>query len=180
MSKKNNIWLTFFPCLWAHRISKVGLQLGRFGLIVAGARQRSIMRLVIKLWGTDDFVEGLTAHAEGCLATWAICMSLFIPVHLLSTLYDTSCAFGGLATSHIFCHSCVIQLFENCVESVTIGSRLMVLFFLGKEIRAFRDAKAHRFTICFRLLELWTIVIEDMLGVLFCIVQKPGTFREGV
>ena len=113
------------------------------------------MRLVIKLSGTDNLVISLTAHTERSRASWAeICMILFTPIYLLSTLYVLSCAFGGLATSHVVCHACVVQLFEYSAKSVTIGWRLMVLFFLGKEVRALWYAKAHRFTMNFRALEL--------------------------
>ena len=113
------------------------------------------MRLVIKLRGTDDFVVSLTAHTERSRASRAeICMNLFTPIYLLSTLYVLSSAFGGLATSHVVCHACVVQLFEYSVKSVTIGWRLMVLFFLGKEVRALRDTKAHRSTVYFRALKL--------------------------
>ena len=56
----------------------------------------------------------------------------------------------------------------------------MVMFFLRKEVGALRDAKAHRFTEGLRLQELRAVVVEDMLRVLFRIVQEPWTFRERV
>ena len=105
------------------------------------------MRLVIKLRGTDNFVVSLTAHTERSRASRAeIWMSIFTPIYLLSTLYVLSCAFSGLASLHVACHACVVQLFEYSVKSVTIGWRLMVLFFLWEEVRALRDAETHRFT----------------------------------
>ena len=142
------------------------------------------MRLVIKLRGTDNFVEGFAAHAERCRASRAhFCMNerLFVSVDLLSALHVLSSAFGCLAASHIIPgHARVLQLFENGVEAVTIGCRLMVLLFLGEEVRALRDAKAHRFTEGLILVELRTVVVEDVLCVLLLIVQEPGPFRERV
>ena len=142
--------------MWTHRIRKAGFHIGRLVLIIAWARQRSVMWLVIKLCRTDNLVEGFTAYTEGRRASRAnICMTnLFTSVYILSTLQVLSCAFSSLASSHILGKACVVQLFENSVKSVTIGRRLMVLFFLGKEVRALRDAEAHRFTESLRLLEL--------------------------
>ena len=142
------------------------------------------MRLVIILRGTDNFVVGLAAHAERRRAPRAhICMieRLFVSIDLLSALQGLPSAFGCLAASHIIPgHARVLQLFENGVEGVTIGCRLMVLLLLGEEVGALRDAKAHRSTEGLILAELRTVVVEDVLCVLLLIVQEPGSFRKRV
>ncbi len=176
-------WLTFFFRLWTHGKLQIHVDLLSTWLIVTRSGKAPVMRLVVTLRGTYDFVESLTAHTESVhRSIRAMRLTLIKPMVLVCILCkDITASSHSLSrwASLFLLHAGVVQSLERGIQRVGVRRGLVILLLLREKFRTLCNSKTVWFTENLAIAELGLGFVRDVRVLRLLVVQKSWPFGEG-